>query len=368
MTTDNQQPTTSNQQLLFGWSIVGHENIVEYLETSILNNKLTHAYLFHGPGHIGKRAVAQKFISSILCEARFQKKDVIEKDTKYPILPCKKCVSCKEFERNIHPDVYWLKKEKDEKRDALKKNISIKQIRQLHDRLAMHSFLRGYKIAVIEGAEALSEEAANALLKTLEEPTPQTIILLLASKIEALPSTIISRCQVLKFGLVRQDKISRWLQKIGVQKEEAEIFSSLSLGKPGRALSFFEDKDNFLDYKKKAEEFIEIIKENIIRKFTIIENFLPRKMSVIETTLMLNEILDIWESLLRDLILIKNSSKSNITFRIANIFIKEKLEKISGKYDNLQIVRLIKEIKKTREYLSQNVNPRLIMENLVLNF
>lgn len=184
--------------------IIGHKNITSFLEKSVKNGEISHAYLFYGPSHLGKKAVASHFAEVILGR---------------PIAN--------------HPDVYLVGRERDEKESKLAKNISIEQIRELERKLSLSSFLNSYKIGIIEEAETMSEEAANSLLKTLEEPTPKTVIILLSTSTSALPATIVSRCQTLKFLPVAKEKIYDHLLNLGAGRDEARDLSGISFGKPG---------------------------------------------------------------------------------------------------------------------------------------
>ena len=138
------------------WNIIGHNKITSFLETGIKNDKLSHAYLFHGPKSIGKKTLTKQFILNLLCHTENPEK---------PEIPCLNCDSCRQTQKNANPDVIWIKKEAD------KKNITVEQIRELEGKLSIHSFFKSYKIAVIENAEDMNLASANALLKTLEEPT-----------------------------------------------------------------------------------------------------------------------------------------------------------------------------------------------------
>src|SRR3989344_1191746 len=166
------------------WPIVGHSHIVSYLQNSLNNLKLAHAYLFVGLDHVGKAAVAGYFINSLVCQ---------NLEVEALAVPCGECQSCRQALSGNHPDVYWLARELNEKTDKLKKNISIEQVRQLQNKLSLRSFLNSYKIAVVSEAQTLSAEAANSLLKTLEEPSARTVLILLAENLARLPQTIVSR-------------------------------------------------------------------------------------------------------------------------------------------------------------------------------
>ena len=163
----------------FKWPIIGHSNIVSYLKKCLATNNASHAYLFVGQSHIGKTTVAESFVNSLICENLHQGNGQV---------PCGACQCCQQLSNKIHPDVYWLKREINEKTGELRKNISIEQIRELQNKLSLHSFLNSYKVAVINEAEALSQEAANSILKTLEEPTAKTVLIIKSSPWSRIPS------------------------------------------------------------------------------------------------------------------------------------------------------------------------------------
>ena len=134
------------------WPIVGHSNFVSYLKHCLGSSQVGQAYLFIGPAHLVKTTLTKHFVDQLVEGA-----DQVSVNPK------------------LHPDIHWLARETNEKTGKLKKNISIEQVRQLQNKLSLHSFLNTYKVGVITQAHTLSTEAANSLLKTLEEPTPKTI-------------------------------------------------------------------------------------------------------------------------------------------------------------------------------------------------
>jgi len=332
----------------FNWPTIGHEPIIEFMQKSILNNKLSHAYLFIGPEHVGKSLIAGYFIGSLQCE---------NQQKKFKNVPCYQCSACDQLQKRIHPDVYFIDKNKD------KKNISIEQIRELEHKLSMRSFLTAYKIAVINDADEMTIDAANSLLKTLEEPTPKTIIILLATKINLIPLTIISRCQIIKFNLVSKKKIFDHLIIINNNKKEAQDLASLSQGRPGLAITYVQDKSLIEEYEDKIKTLLEIIGSNIKQKFNKIDKIIPKNNTFSEINESLISTMDIWSLLFRDLLLIKSQNTNNIT----NFFIKNKLILLAKRYKTHQLNNLLFNLEETKKLLSQNINPKILLENLVLN-
>lgn len=160
--------------------IIGHQHILNYLKKSIEKNRISHAYLFEGPEYLGKKAVALWFAKTLGCQK---------------------------------PDITIVLTPAD------KKEISIEQIRELRRYLSLSSHSSPYKIAIIDEAEKMTDEAVNALLKTLEEPRGNAVLILITNTPSALPETILSRCEEIKFRGGSLDRIS----KNFIKKEYTDI-------------------------------------------------------------------------------------------------------------------------------------------------
>jgi DNA polymerase-3 subunit delta' len=334
----------------FSWPIVGHKNIVSYLQQSLENEKVGHAYLFAGPKQVGKNTVAQYFVNSLVCDGLTKGSGPV---------PCGQCECCRQIANKIHPDFFSDSREINEKTGKLKKNISIEQIRQLQNKLSLHSFLNSYKVAIIDQAEALSLEAANSLLKTLEEPTPKTVIILLVSNLALLPQTIASRCQVIKFLPVSTKDIFEHLHSLKVERKKAKALAELAFGRPGTAISYMAEPENYDDFLDKVSQFILLLKSSISQRFKLVS-----EMAELSDVNLLKESLVIWNKVLRDLFLIKYSAPN----LVSNLKSLSELEKISAGYDLDKLIKILGEVNLAKRYLDANVNPRLTLENLVLTF
>lgn len=185
---------------------------------------LPHALLLGGAEGLGKRAFAEAFVRARLCE--------------HPRggFACGACRACALLEAGTHPDRILVTLEVNEKTDKARSEIVVEQIRTLSARLAMSTQLGGWQVAVIDPADAMNAAAANALLKTLEEPTPSSLILLVADQPWRLPATIRSRCQRVDFVFPTREESERWLRAQGVA--DAGRALDASGGNPGRALAF----------------------------------------------------------------------------------------------------------------------------------
>ncbi len=331
----------------FKWNIAGHRKIAHFLQKSIVNKRIAHAYLFVGPESVGKTRMAEYFSASLLCQGEGK-------------IPCQKCVYCQQFFKKIYPDLYLIEKKEG------KKNVSIDQIRDLRGKLSKRSFLNSYKIAIIKEAETLNREGWNALLKTLEEPSENTIIILITANLKNLPETIISRSQLIKFLTVNKQEIYNYfLQEYNLPVKKAEILSSLCHGRPGLGIKFIEDKKLLEIYEDKASSLFEIINTNQLSdKFGQLDSLVKSKLTFLEARESWQNLLSIWVLLLRDCLLFKTANHKFII----NNFAQKELEVLAKSYSLEKIKSLLQNTIKTKNYLYQNINPRLAIENLILNF
>lgn len=343
---------------MFTWQIVGHKNITDFLELSIINDKLAHAYLFYGPKQLGKQTLVKKFVQSLMCYTAKQNGSKYNfEPTKANIqIPCNECVHCRQIQKNIHVDVTELKREKD------KKYITIEQIRELEEKLSVYSFFKVYKIVIIKNVEDLHLSAANALLKTLEEPTKRTVIILTANKIKNIPKTILSRVQKINFLPVAKKEIYNYLIKQDIDRSQAINLSNISNGRTGRAISFLHNPEMWHAYSNQLNVFLSLIQANRVSKIKFAEKFLGAKDFLVNKINILTPVLNLWQLILRDLML----SKLQQDDKIINTIEKDKINLLAQKFSLLKLVDLQKNIEKTKNLLSLNVNPRLVLENLLL--
>jgi DNA polymerase-3 subunit delta' len=198
----------------------------ERLQARRQRNAMPHALLLAGPAGLGKRAFAQRLVQGLLCQ------NPHDGDA------CGECRSCLLYRAGTHPDVialsFGLRKD-----GVQRSEIVVDQIRELSARLAKVSQFGGWQIATIEPADAMNVAAANALLKTLEEPAAQTLLLLVADAPWRLPQTIRSRCQRIEFQLPDAAQAIAWLSALGVS-EPAQALAAAG-GNPGLARALAED-------------------------------------------------------------------------------------------------------------------------------
>lgn len=327
----------------FHWPILGHGPIKQYLQACLQEEQLSHAYLFYGPAHLGKFLTAHYFANSIICQGSGAKK------------PCRECESCEQLAKNVHADVTIVNELEG------KENISISQIRELQHKLSLRSFLTKYKIAIIDGADALSEEAANALLKTLEEPTPKTMFILVATSKESLPTTIVSRCQLLQFSLVPSYQLENWLITRGYKQKDVTVAARLAAGKPGLAQQFLTEPGKLETYREQLTDLFGLIAANLNRRFQLI-GALTSGSEPSAQRRYVAEVLDAWLSVFRDVLLVKNGAAARLT----NLTFKAKITQLAHRYSSTHLQQVIQNIFTLRKLLTQSINPKLLLENLAL--
>lgn len=329
------------------WPFIGNKPIVDFLKKNIEKEKITHAYCFIGPKQVGKRTLANIFSKAIFCHNLASLSSG---------LSCKKCSICEQFDKGIHSDFIVLSKEKD------KKNISIEAVRTFQHRLNTTSLLGNIKIGLIDEAADLSEEGSNALLKTLEEPPSKSIIILMTASADSLPTTIISRCQKFVFQLVSRQEIVSYLEQMNCSKQKAEKLAALSLGRPGRAIDFLKHPPLLQRYEEIQDDFLKIFNKNITDRFSLAQRYLNLKFYQ-ERVNQAEEIINIWLSLIRDLILVKENRWNEIT-HLDRTKILERIAKINSRKDLLENINQLLNFQKV---LDKNVNPQLALENYFLN-
>lgn len=192
--------------------------------SAFLANRLGHAQLIVGPEYLGKAALAETLAQRLLC----QRNDGV-------IQACGHCVSCARFMQGSHGDFKRIGIELNEKTGKLKTAIAVEQIRAMSEWLSLTAQLSGPRVVIIETAHRMNTQAANALLKTLEEPMPGRFLLLISDQPAQLPATVRSRCQRLQMMLPEPAVALAWLRNSGVPEAEAETLLRLASGNPGLA-------------------------------------------------------------------------------------------------------------------------------------
>jgi DNA polymerase-3 subunit delta' len=205
--------------------IVGHEQAKILLQSAIARHRLAHAYLFHGTDRIGKRLLATRLAQALLCDEA----PAAQPDS------CGLCRSCRQIEAQTHPDFTVIRPEVEQATPQIK----IEDIRSIEQQLIYRPLIGDRKICLIDDADRMTIGAANALLKTLEEPPDHSLFLLISSKLSALPDTIRSRCQAVRLTPPSRTQVeAAVILRRNVPPADARFLAILSEGQLGRALEW----------------------------------------------------------------------------------------------------------------------------------
>lgn len=320
--------------------IVGQERAIKILTKSLKENKVSSSYIFVGNEGTGKKLTAIEFTKAVNCLNPNKKLEA-----------CENCQSCNEINKQYFPDLKIV--------DATKGSIKIEQIREIKKEIELKPFKSKKKVYIIDKAEKMTIEASNCLLKTIEEPPYYAIIILICSKIDPVLPTIVSRCQIVKFGLITSLKIKELLlDKINnLEKDQAEIISKLAQGSIGKAFKLSADKEYFI----RREKMLDYLSAIIPGKYG--DDIFAKVEKIISEIDKIEEILEMIKLWYRDILIIKNTGNQKY---IANCDKLEELAKKSQIYSQNMLIDILDYLEQAEEYLMKNVNKRLILERLYI--
>jgi len=335
MTADKAEKAVRNK--LDRRGLIGHGAVVSFIDKAIAADRLAHAYLFIGPPQVGKMELAKRLAAAVIGG---------------------------ETALDRHPDFLVVERGRDPKSGKLHADIVLDQVHTLRGWLARGALLGGWKVAVIDGAQCLNKESANALLKNLEEPQPGTLLLLLADAADTLYPTIKSRCQVLDLGRVRHEDIEEALRGEGVDSARAVVLARLAGGCPGRALDYARRPELFAAMDERRRLFLELAAASVADRWAILDKVLPPKLPFNEAGEMAGQALDLLAELLRDALLAAHGRGE----ALVHADLAPQLEAWSSRLGPDRLAGLIDQIADARGQLGQNVGPRAVLENLALSF
>lgn len=319
--------------------IIGQEQVKKHLQDGIKKGNLSHAYIINGETGSGRRLLASALTKTLLCEDRTEQGDA-----------CCKCKSCLQADGNNHPDIRFITHEKasigiDDIRDQLINDITIKPYSSPH------------KVYIIPDANKMTEQAQNALLKTIEEPPAYATILLLTESAENLLPTISSRCITLNTEPLKQEEIKQYLIKnLQMEPEQAQIAAGFCQGNVGKAIHFA-SSENFQEMK---EDTLQLLKKIDTMELTdimaLIKDLSQRKGRI-------NEYLDLMLLWYRDVLMFKVTKDANL------LLYRDEYKAISQQasirnYEEIE--KIIKAIDKAKVRLDANVNFETAIELLLL--
>jgi DNA polymerase III subunit delta' len=327
-------------KLKLTWPEIGQDRAVSFLEKSLLADRLAQTYIFVGPSDLGKNTLALAFARNLLASDKNFSGDLMS------------------AESSANSDLHILKREED------KQLISVEQTREFMKMLNFSSFLNSYKIGIIKEADKLTQEAKSALLKTLEEPNKQVIIILLVNDLSILPATIVSRAQIVRFHPVSQEFIYNYLLKLGEKKRSrAKALAAISLGRPLKAKRFFSSEKLYETELEKAKLLLDFFELDLAQRRQALQAYF--KGSRNEQLKEAESLLASWEGLWRDLMLALVDGGDLFFYQdLKEDILRIRQEKSDDKDFFVYLLNLRERLRKSGEYLQANVN----VENSLLNF
>jgi DNA polymerase III subunit delta' len=322
------------------WGLIGHGWAVNLLAEHVAHHAERHAYLITGPSGVGRRTLGLRFAQALYC-------------LKPPVPgePCRKCSTCKRIERMVHPDLAVVQAEQEGH------VLKIDQVRELQHNLSLAPYEGRYRLAMVLRFEEANANAANALLKTLEEPPTQVVVILTANNAESLLPTIVSRCEVIRLRPVAIEETSMGLQNIkGITKEQSEKLAHLADGRPGYAIRLFEQPGLLEQRQAWLDDLLRLLTSPRRERFAFARGIVENKEDL------RNELL-VWLTFWRDVLICVSGVNQSIT----NLDLSTQVQKLAKATELKKVHFYVGAIEQTMDKIDRNVNARLAMEVLFMD-
>jgi DNA polymerase III subunit delta' len=324
------------------WDILGHEWAVNLLQENVGRDQVRHAYLICGPPGIGRRTLALRLAQALNCT-----------QPPSPGVPCLVCSTCRQIEKMQHPDLSVVQAEQEGA------TLKVDQVRELQRGLALHPYAAKYRVALLLRFEEAHISAMNALLKTLEEPPAQVIILLTAESPEILLPTIVSRCETLRLRPLPLEQVAQGLQtRWNVEADQAVLLAHISGGRPGFALRLLQEPGRLEQRQAWLEEHARLLGANRVERFRFADTWTkPRDKEL------MRDVIYTWLSLWRDVLL----KASGASAPLINLDRRTEIEQLAGQFGGRLAFQAVFALERTLDLLGRNVNLQLAAEVLMLD-
>jgi len=314
--------------------INNQEHVVNFLLAAYRANRFSGCYMFIGKEGSGRQRLAKEFAKLINCENAIDD-------------CCNECLSCKKIEEDKHVDVHWFR--------PINNSIAISQARELEKYMYLRPYESDKKVFIICDAQYLTIESSNALLKTLEEPSGNSVIILIVNDVANLLPTISSRCQKIVFNSVDESRIKDILvHEHKIPLSQAHFISYLAEGNLDKALNFKDLKDSLLEKRN------HILNSIYSRKFSLFRMDEFNIKDSIEKRRSINLLLDMLLTWFRDLLFIKAGIKNPLI----NWDKKEDLTRLNNNYSYEELINSIFTVANTKSLINSNVNVKLAMSKM----
>ena len=321
---------------------IGHQTSIALLQAAVNHKRLAHAYLFHGEDAIGKRLTAVRLTQALGCE---RPPDTDNLDS------CGTCRSCRQIEARTHPDFFVIEPDPEQTTQQIK----IEQVREIEHQIMYRPLIGERKVCLIDDADRMTIGAANALLKTLEEPPDHSLFLLISSRPAALPATIRSRCQALRFPTPARTQVEAALiLKREIPPADARFLAIISEGRLGEALS-----TDVKDIRARQQELVDLVQPRSLQSVGSV-------LSAAEAIAKGDRAQDTLAWLarwIRDLLLIQVGGDRD---QLLNLDDLKTLEAYARQAGTDQLLDLLREIELTEQRVTRNLNLHMALETILL--
>ena len=323
-------------------NIIGHQLTIASLQAVVGQKRLAHAYLFHGETAIGKRSTALCFAQALNCE-RTTPNEAID--------ACGLCRSCQQIEARTHPDFFIIEPDS----ELATPQIKIEQVREIEQQIMYRPLVGERKICLIDEADRMTIGAANALLKTLEEPPDHSLFLLITSRPAALPATIRSRCQSLRFATPARTQVEAALiLKREIPPADARLLAIISEGRIGEALVA-----DAKEARTQLQELLDLVQPQSLQSITSILS----GAEAIAKADRAPEILSWLARWIRDLVFIQvGGDRDQLLYADA----LNTLEAYARNAETDALLGLLQDIEKTEQQATRHLNLHMALENILL--
>lgn len=321
------------------WNLVGHEWAVDMLKRHVANGTTRHAYLFTGPPGLGRRTLALRFAQALNCQTPLEAG-----------IPCGQCRDCKQIEAMQHADLTIVRAESEGG------TLKVDQIREARRSLTLKPYQSNYRVALFLRFQEANDNAANALLKTLEEAPSYAVLILTADNPEQLLPTIVSRCEVLRLRPLKIESVQSALENRGMETGQARLIAHISGGRFGYAVRLIENDSLLEKREERLNDLQSLISASRVEKFAYADKLARDKESMRQAVL-------IWLSYWRDVMLRSAQAETPLVNVDRNVEIEDLAERL-----DLSIARrAVSNFEDVLEKMERNVNSRLLAEVLLLD-
>jgi DNA polymerase III subunit delta' len=322
------------------WNILGHDWAVEMLHQHAARGEFRHAYLFSGPPGLGRRMLALRFAQALNCTT-----------PSAPGVPCGTCRDCRQIEGMRHPDINIIQA------DAEGGTLKVDQVREVQRALSLKPYQVNYRVALFLRFQEANDNAANALLKTLEEAPAHAVLILTADNPEQLLPTILSRCEIIRLRPLPVSMIEADLIERGLDTERARLLAHISGGRPGYARTLVDDVTLLEKREERLNDLQSLLPAARVEKFSYADKLAKDKDAMRQAIL-------IWLSYWRDVLL--RVAQANTA--LVNIDRNMEIEFLASRLDLPTVRRIVGNLETALEKMERNVNSRLLAEVLLMDW